>query len=88
MRAPGAPTVAIRFLARATDGSFTLQGTREQLLLLPVRNEDLPNLRADWVRQQIRPAMTALHRSDIAILENPPTGDSERTVDLILNVDW
>jgi hypothetical protein len=52
-----------------------------------VRNEDLPNLRADWLSQHIRSALP-LGSADITILENPPATGHERTVDLILYVEW
>jgi hypothetical protein len=53
-----------------------------------IRNVDLPNLRADWLRQQIRHAVPALGSANIDILENPPSPDHDRTVDLVLYVEW
>jgi hypothetical protein len=53
-----------------------------------IRNVDLPNLRADWLRQQIRHAVPALGSANIDIMENPPSPDHDRTVDLILYVEW
>jgi len=55
---------------------------------VPVRNKDLPNLRADWLRQHIRTVLLTLGSADIEILENPPAPGHERTVDLILYVEW
>jgi hypothetical protein len=55
----------------------------------PVRNEDLPDLRADWLRQQIRTVIPTVGLADIEILENRhPSQDQERTVDLIMYVEW
>jgi hypothetical protein len=54
---------------------------------VPIRNQDLPNLRADWLRQTIG-AVLAHGSADIQILQNRPADDQERTVDLILYVDW
>jgi hypothetical protein len=51
----------------------------------PVRNDDLPSLRADWLRQHIRPILGS---ADVELLENRPAPGQERTVDLILYVDW
>jgi hypothetical protein len=54
----------------------------------PVRNEDLPNLRADWLGQQVRHALPDLGSAEIQLLENPPSPNQERTVDLIVYVEW
>ena len=73
-------------LPRLSDGSYA-RVPRRLRPAAPVRNEDLPNLRADWLRQNIEPVLT--HGSaDIQILENPPAVDQERTVELILYVEW
>jgi Skp family chaperone for outer membrane proteins len=73
-------------LPRLSDGSYA-RVPRRLRPAAPVRNEDLPNLRADWLRQNIEPVLT-YGSADIQILENPPAADQERTVDLILYVDW
>jgi hypothetical protein len=52
-----------------------------------LRNEDLPNLRADWLRQHIRPLLQSDSSSDIEILDNRQP-DNERTVELIVYVEW
>jgi Skp family chaperone for outer membrane proteins len=73
-------------LPRLSDGSYA--GVPRRLRpAVPVRNEDLPNLRADWLRQNIEPVFT-YGSADIQILENPPAANQERTVDLILYVEW
>jgi hypothetical protein len=73
-------------LPRLSDGSYA-RIPRHLRPVAPVRNEDLPNLRADWLRQNIEPVLT-YGSADIQILENPPAADQERTVDLILYVEW
>jgi hypothetical protein len=73
-------------LPRLSNGSYA--GLPRRLRpAVPVRNEDLPNLRADWLRQNIEPVLS-YGSADIQILENPPAADQERTVDLILYVEW
>jgi hypothetical protein len=52
-----------------------------------VRNQDLPNLRADWLSQHIRSVLPA-EFSNVIILENPPATGLERTVDIIVYVEW
>jgi Skp family chaperone for outer membrane proteins len=84
---PEAPEVQeLLVLPRLSDGSYA-RVPRRLHLAAPVRNEDLPNLRADWLRQNIEPVLT-YGSADIQILENPPAADQERTVDLILYVEW
>jgi regulator of replication initiation timing len=73
-------------LPRLSDGSYA-RIPRRLRPAVPVRNEDLPNLRADWLRQNIEPVLT-YGSADVQILENPPAADQERTVDLILYVEW
>ena len=73
-------------LPRLSDGSY-VSLPRRLRPAVPVRNEDLPNLRADWLRQNIEPVLP-YGSSDIHILENPPGADQERTVNLILYVEW
>jgi hypothetical protein len=76
----------LRILPRLPDGTY---GATPRRLPHPahVRNADLPNLRADWLSQHIGTAL-ALESADIAILENPPATGHERTVDVILYVEW
>jgi hypothetical protein len=74
-------------LPRSRDGNYE-KTPRRLLPTEPVRNEDLPNLRADWLREQIRSVLPTVGSADIEILENPPSPGHERTVDLILYVEW
>jgi len=76
----------LRILPRLPDGTYGAV-PRRQPHTAHVRNEDLPNLRADWVSQHIR-SVLPLGSADIAILENPPATGHERTVDVILYVEW
>ena len=62
-------------------------GTRTETLPV-VDNEALPNLRAEWMRQQLRPVMSSVGTRDIEILDNQPSDGSELAVDLLLFVDW
>jgi hypothetical protein len=75
------------FLPRLNDDSYDAV-PRRLLPAEPVRNEDLPNLRADWLRQQILSVLPNVGSTDIDILENPPSPDHERTVDIVVYVEW
>jgi hypothetical protein len=84
---PEVPEVhELLILPRLSDGSYA-RVPRRLRPSEPVRNEDLPNLRADWLRRNIERVLT-YGSDDIQILENPPAADQERTVDLILYVEW
>jgi hypothetical protein len=76
----------LNILPRLPDGTY---GAVPRRLPQPahVRNVDLPNLRAGWLSWHIR-SVLPLGTADIPILENPPAAGHERTVDLILYVDW
>jgi hypothetical protein len=76
----------LKILPRLADGTY---GAVPRRVPYPahVRNEDLPNLRADWLSQQIR-SVLSLEPASITILENPPATGQERTVDVILYVEW
>jgi len=76
----------LRILPRLSDGTYGAV-PRRRPHPAHVRNEDLPNLRADWLSQHIR-SVLPLESADIAILENPPATGQERTVDVILYVEW
>jgi hypothetical protein len=73
-------------LPRLPDGNYR-PDPQHVLTAVPINNEDLPNLRADWLRKRIQPVLS-LGPTDLMILENPPAAGQERTVDLILYVDW
>jgi len=76
----------LKILPRLLDGTYEAVPRR---LSQParVRNKDLPNLRADWLRQQIRSVLPTVGSADIEILDSRQPGN-ERTVDLILYVEW
>ena len=57
-------------------------------MTVPVQNEDLPTLKADWLREILRPALNAVVSGDIDILENPPQQDHRRTAELVIFVEW
>jgi hypothetical protein len=76
----------LRILPRLPDGTYGAIPRRPPHPA-HLRNEDLPNLRADWLSQHIR-SVLSLESADIAILENPPATGHERTVDIILYVEW
>lgn len=77
----------IDYLRRGRDGRFAAE-PREQRAGRVVRNRELPNLRADWVREQITPTLGSVAGEGIAILDNPPAPGRERTVELVLYVGW
>jgi hypothetical protein len=74
-------------LPRQQDGNYARDPQRLHPAA-PVRNEDLPILRADWLRQHIRPVLLTQGSAEIEILENPPAPGQERTADLMLYVEW
>jgi Skp family chaperone for outer membrane proteins len=78
-------TREVEVLPSLPDGTTYASSPKHLSLPLPVRNDDLPSLRADWLRQHIRPILGS---ADIELLENRPAPGQERTVDLILYVDW
>jgi len=53
-----------------------------------VENEELPTLRADWLREIVRPLLAVAGASEIEILENPPQPGHGRTAELVLFVEW
>jgi hypothetical protein len=55
---------------------------------VPVQNEDLPTLRADWLREIVRRVLGAVVSGDIEILENPPRQEHRRTAEIVLFVEW
>ena len=53
-----------------------------------IRNEQLPVLRADWLRRQAGRAMPGDVAADMAILSDPPGRGYERRAELVLYVEW
>ena len=77
----------LSYLPRLPSGTHE-SATKGKLVAVPVQNEDLPTLRADWLREIIRPVMGSLGTADIEILENPPQQGQGRTAELVLYVEW
>ena len=69
------------------DGTYEA-APRRVFLPAHVHNKDLPNLRADWLRQHVRPLLQSVASSDIEILDNRPSPNNERTAELIVFVEW
>jgi hypothetical protein len=57
-------------------------------VIVLAKNEDLPTLRADWLREIVRPVFGDVVSGDIDILENPPQQKHGRTAELVLFVEW
>jgi hypothetical protein len=88
VRPVGGPAAReLSYLPRLPDGTHNPEPKVKQVTV-PIQNADLPNLRADWLREIIRPALGALVSGDIDILENPPQQEHERTAELVLFVEW
>jgi hypothetical protein len=77
----------LSYLPRLRDGTHASE-PRGKRVTVPVQNEDLPTLRADWLREIVRPALGAVLSGDIDILENPPQQEHGRTAELVLFVEW
>jgi hypothetical protein len=77
----------LSYLPRLRDGTHASE-PRGKWVTVPVQNEDLPTLRADWLRAIVRPALGAIVSGDIDILENPPQPEHEKTAELVLFVEW
>ena len=59
------------YLPLLPDGTHA-SGPRGKRVTVSVQNEDLPTLRADWLREIVGSALGAVLSGDIDILENPP----------------
>lgn len=77
----------LSYLPRLSNGTHEPKPRGKQVIV-PVQNEDLPTLRADWLREIVRPVLGAVVSGDIDILENPPQQEHERTAELVLFVEW
>ena len=73
----------LMILPRLTDGTYVPAPARRSPAKT-LTNSDLPNLRADWLRQRI----ARILQTNIGLLENPPARGGERTVELLLFVAW
>jgi len=74
------------YLPRSVNGMYSLEPKRKRVAL-PVQNEYLPSLRAEWLREIVRPVLGTIGTGDIEILENPPQPGHGRTADLVLFVE-
>jgi hypothetical protein len=83
------PNRELQVLPRLPEGTYA-STPQPRLAGNPIRNEDLPSLRADWLREQIRPLLEPLHlaTTDVGILDNPPAEGQERTAEVIWYVEW
>lgn len=61
---------------------------RGKRISVPIQNEDLPTLRADWLRDILRAVLGSALAGDIDILENPPQQDHGKTAELVIFVEW
>lgn len=77
----------LSYLPRLSDGTHSPEPRGKQVAF-PVQNEELPTLRADWLREIVRPLVGDLGKRDIEILENPPMPGHDRTAELVLFVEW
>ena len=77
----------LSYLPRLSDGTYSPEPKGKQVAL-PVQNEDLPTLRADWLREIVRPVVGDIGAGDIETLENPPQPGHGRTAELVLFVEW
>lgn len=77
----------LSYLPRTASGTHS-PDARGKLVIVPVQNEDLPTLRADWLREIVRPVVAAAGSDEIAILENPPEQAHGKTAELVLHVEW
>ena len=76
-------------LSRQSDGIYAAR-TTSRPVADPIRNADLPGLRAAWLGEQVRPMVQPLKlaTTDLEILENPPAAGQERTAEIIFYVEW
>lgn len=70
------------------DGTYPPQAEARARIPVRVQNDELPTLRADWLRQIVHPVIGAAGATDIAILENPPRAGHGRKAELVLYVEW
>jgi hypothetical protein len=83
-----APIAEIKVLPRLAGNGY---GAQPQMHRIgePVRNEDLPVLRADWLRQQLSPHLSiVVPKADVAILDEPPGPGRGRAAEILMFVAW
>jgi hypothetical protein len=86
-RVAGPVARELTYLPRLPDGTHA-PDHRGKRVAVPVQNEALPTLRADWLREIVRPVLGAAGSGEIEILENPPQQGHERIAELVLYVEW
>jgi hypothetical protein len=77
----------LAYLPRLPDGTYASEPRSDRVNVL-AKNEDLPTLRADWLREIVRSVLGDVVSHDIDILENPPRQEHGRTAELVLFVEW
>ena len=82
------PLAANFSICPACPTEHTLPSRKGKRVTVPIQNDDLPTLRADWLREIVRPVLGDALSGDIDILENPPQQEHERTAELVLFVEW
>lgn len=75
------------YLPSTPGGVHTTQPVGKRVTI-PVQNKDLPILRADWLREIVRPILGSVEPSEIEILDNPPQQGHGLTAELVLFVEW
>lgn len=86
-RVTGPASRELSFLPRLSDRTYSPQPSSKRLTV-PIENDELPTLRAEWLREIVRPVFGAAATSKIEILENPPQPEFGRTAELVLFVEW
>jgi hypothetical protein len=77
----------LAYLPRLPDRTYASEPRNDRLNIL-AKNDDLPTLRADWLREIVRSVLGDIVSGDIDILENPPEQEHGRTAELVLFVEW
>jgi hypothetical protein len=77
----------LAYLPRLPDGTYASEPRSDRVNIL-AKNDDLPTLRADWLREIVRSVLGDIVSGDIDILENPPQQEHGRTAELVLFVEW
>jgi hypothetical protein len=86
VRATEAPPQSMTYVPRRADGTWDFGAKRERTFAERVRNDDLPNLRANWLREEIARAVPSA--GPIEVLGNSPSRAGQRTVELLMYVEW
>ncbi len=86
-RVAGPVRRVLPYLPLLPNGTYSPKATSKRLAI-PVQNEHLPMLRADWLRKIVQSALSPMKATDIAILENPPQPGNSRMAELVMVVEW